>query len=178
MPGSISIGGISAGGHICAVAQQLARDASLDLKLAILAVPATIPLADGKTPADVPYPSYVQNELAPSLNWKRLAFFRDTNAGRDEAEKTEIANRPEFMQRPINGNLKGVCNTFIATADCDPLRDEGEAYGQELIKAGVRVTTRRYMGVPHPFMHMLVIEKAKLYMDDICAQLRAAHGAW
>jgi acetyl esterase/lipase len=32
-PESISIGGISAGGHISAVCQQLARDANINLKL-------------------------------------------------------------------------------------------------------------------------------------------------
>lgn len=30
---SVSVGGISAGGHISAVMQQLARDANIDLKL-------------------------------------------------------------------------------------------------------------------------------------------------
>jgi len=34
------------------------------------------------------------------------------------------------------------------------LRDEGEAYGRKLVKAGNEVTMKRFGGVPHPFMHM------------------------
>ncbi len=70
-----------------------------------------------------------------------------------------------------------VRRTYVATASCDPLRDEGEGYARKLVENGVQVTVRRYTGVPHPFMHMLVVKKAQMYMDDICDHLRMAHGA-
>lgn len=71
-------------------------------------------------------------------------------------------------------NFKGLCNTFLATAQCDPLVDEGEAYGRNIIAAGGKVTFRRYQGMPHPFMHM-DLATARLYDDDLCAALRLAH---
>ncbi|OKL55480.1 hypothetical protein UA08_09224 [Talaromyces atroroseus] len=176
-PDSISIGGISAGGHISAVCQQLARDAGIDLKLAVIAVPATV-TGDGKPDAaDSPFPSAVENEFAPCLSWQRLEFFRNIYEPKSEEVKQELNARPVFIRKPLEGNLRGVCDTYIATADCDPLRDEGEEYGQRLVKAGVKVTTRRYTGVPHPFMHMLHIKKGQLYISDICTALKAVHGA-
>ncbi|KAJ5683279.1 triacylglycerol lipase [Penicillium macrosclerotiorum] len=175
-PASISIGGISAGGHISAVCQQLARDASINLQLAILAVPSTAG-SDTKTASDTLYPSYLENEFAPCLNLMRLKFFKSLYMPKTDAELAEIEARPVFFRSPIQGDLRGVCKTYIATAECDPLRDEGEAYARCLLEAGVQVTVRRYTGVPHPFMHMLLIKKAQLYVEDICAQLRMAHGA-
>lgn len=139
--------------------------------------PQTTDWAEMKEASDSPYKSFIENEFAPCLSWKRLAYFRDQTAAKNEAEKAEIDARPVYVRQPIDGNLKGVCRTFIATAEQDPLRDEGEAYGQRLIELGVRVSMRRYTGVPHPFMHMLTIKKAQLYIEDVCSEIRSAHDA-
>ncbi|TQB69257.1 hypothetical protein MPDQ_002126 [Monascus purpureus] len=176
-PDSISIGGISAGGHISAVMQQLARDASLNLRLAALSVPATTWRVDMTKPSDSPYQSFQENELAPCLNWKRMQFFGSLSAPKNDAQKAELESRPRFITTPVEGDLRGVCDTFMATAECDPVRDEGVHYAQRLMEAGVKVTYRQYTGVPHPFMHMAIIKKAQLYMDDLCAELRRAHNA-
>lgn len=127
--------------------------------------------------SDSPYPSFVENEVAPCLNWARMAYFMGHCVPKDGRERAEIEGKPLFHRSPVDGDLRGVCDTFIATAECDPLRDEGEAYGQKLVEAGVRVTTRRYTGVPHPFMHMMLIKKAQMYAADICSELKRAHGA-
>ena len=55
------------------------------------------------------------------------------------------------MEAPDFGGLP---KTVIYTAECDPLRDEGEAYARRLVEAGCEVTVKRFRGVPHPFMHM------------------------
>ena len=104
-----------------------------------------------------------------------MAFFKSQYGPKNDAERAEIEALPLFFRSPIDGNLKDVCNTLILTAGCDPLRDEGEAYGHQLVAAGVRVTFRRYTGVPHPFMHMLVLKKAQMYMDDMCSELTRVH---
>ena len=106
-----------------------------------------------------------------------MAYLMSHAAPKNDQEKAEIDNHPLFHRSPIHGNLRGVCDTFVATAECDPLRDEGEAYGQKLVEAGVRVTMRRYNGVPHPFMHMMLIKKAQMYAADICSELRQVHEA-
>jgi len=41
---------------------------------------------------------------------------------------------------------------FIVTAEHDPLRDEGEAYGLRLQEAGVPATVSRYAGATHGFV--------------------------
>ncbi|CAK7231701.1 hypothetical protein SBRCBS47491_008020 [Sporothrix bragantina] len=173
-PDSISIGGISAGGFMSCVVQQLARDTGLPLKLAILSVPSTQTRRGMTKPEDSPFPSMAENALAPCLNWKRVAFF--TKVAQISTTDEQWEALPPVWRSPIEAeSLKGICDTFIATAGCDPLRDEGEAYGQKLIEAGVKVTVRRYTGVPHPWMHMEGLKKAEMYLDDVCRALHAAH---
>lgn len=128
-------------------------------------------------PDDPKYPSFKENEFAPWLGWARLKYFKDAATPHTEEAKAEIAGRPHWVKNPIDGDLRGVCDTFVITAELDPLRDEAEAYAQKLIKAGVLVTTRRYTGVPHPFMELRTLQKARLYADDICRELKKAHGA-
>ena len=48
--------------------------------------------------------------------------------------------------------LNALPPAFIVTAECDPLRDEGELYGRNLDRAGVPVTIRRYESAPHGFV--------------------------
>ena len=126
-------------------------------------------------PFDSPYKSFQDNEIAPCLNWRRMVFFSNLTSPQNEEQKAEIEKHPLSLARPIEGNLKGVCDTFIALAEFDPVRDEGVEYGRRLAQAGVKVTSRLYTGVPHPFMHMLPIKKAIMYLDDTCAELKRAH---
>jgi acetyl esterase/lipase len=55
--------------------------------------------------------------------------------------------------------LKGLPRTLIQTADNDPLRDEGEAYGRKLREAGVDCAVTRYMSLIHDFQVLNGINK-------------------
>jgi acetyl esterase len=50
--------------------------------------------------------------------------------------------------------LSDIPATLIATAECDPLRDDGERHATGLRHAGVKVELRRYRGMIHGFFQM------------------------
>jgi acetyl esterase len=67
---------------------------------------------------------------------------------------------------------------MVVTAEFDPLRDEGEAYGRKLAEAGVPVDIRRYDGMFHGFFSMTAfLDGAKQATADAHAALREALNA-
>lgn len=83
---------------------------------------------------------------------------------------------PEWWFEPLNApNWEGLCPAFIRTGECDPLRDEGEAYGRKLIEAGVQTTFKRYRGSVHTFMYFQGTKRKMEYDADAIAALKEAH---
>ncbi|WP_028549627.1 alpha/beta hydrolase [Paenibacillus sp. UNC451MF] len=66
----------------------------------------------------------------------------------DDGDKTNP------LASPLFGETEGLPPALIVTAEYDPLRDEGEQYGQKLIESGVKVTLKRYEGMIHLFYAM------------------------
>lgn len=56
---------------------------------------------------------------------------------------------------------KSMPKTLIVTAGCDPLRDESIAYGQALVKAGVKVEQHFFDGMIHAYMLLDSIVKSE-----------------
>ena len=73
----------------------------------------------------------------------------------------------------VANDLAGLPPCFLAICEADPLRDEGEAYGDALEAAGVPLERRRYAGMIHAFLQMNGrIDRANRLMDDIAAFLK------
>ena len=66
---------------------------------------------------------------------------------------------------------------MIVTAEMDVLRDEGEAYGAKMNKAGSKGEIIRVNGAPHSFSTMdEALDIAKQYNKDALRGLGAAFG--
>src|SRR5262249_17996497 len=75
-------------------------------------------------------------------------------------------------------NLRDLPPALIITAEYDPLRDEGEAYGHNLKEAGVSVTIGRYDGMIHGFVRWPnLYDGGKRAIAECCQALRAAFAA-
>ncbi|MCY1305609.1 Carboxylesterase NlhH [compost metagenome] len=75
-------------------------------------------------------------------------------------------------------DLHRLPSTTIITAGFDPLRDQGEAYGEALQRAGNSATVRRWPGQFHGFISMQgAIDAASDALDAAAAALRHAFGS-
>lgn len=67
--------------------------------------------------------------------------------------------------------------TLVITAENDPLRDQGEAFGRALLDAGVVATTLRIQGVTHDFLGMNpVVDRAQEVVSVAAERIRQVFG--
>jgi acetyl esterase len=77
-----------------------------------------------------------------------------------DAYLPDAAERHKALATPLNASidpLRGLPEALVVVAECDVLRDEGEAYARRLAAAGVRVTCTRYNGTIHDFAMLNVL---------------------
>jgi acetyl esterase len=161
----IAIGGDSAGGTLATVCAVLARDAGIPLALQLLIYPG----ASGHQQTD----SHARLSdgfllSGDTIQWFFGQYVRDAD------------DRNDWRFAPLDGTrgapaFAGLAPAWIATAEYDPLSDEGAAYADKLRAAGNVVTLQRYAGMIHEFFKMggFVPEVAKAHADAAAA-LRAA----
>jgi acetyl esterase len=157
----IAVGGDSAGGTLATVCALQARDAGLSLALQLLFYPGCAAFADSAS-----HQTYAQGYL---LTTDTLNFFF-------KQYLPDVDQRVDWRFSPINApDHTGVAPTWIGLAECDPLVDEGIAYGDVLRLAGVQVDLEIYRGVTHEFIKMgRTIPEAKLAHQHAAAALRSA----
>jgi len=137
----IAIAGNSVGGNMSAAVALMAKDKNgPEIKIQVLVVPAV--------GADFTTGSYTAFGEDRFLSKAFMEFGWDLYAPDPETRKNRYAVPLEATVE----QLKGLPLTLIQTAENDPLRDEGEAYGRQLREAGVAATTTRYVGMIHDFI--------------------------
>lgn len=82
-----------------------------------------------------------------------------------------VRDRDDYRASPFRAaDHRGLPPAFVATAECDPSRDDAENYGHKLAEAGVNVRQVRYAGMPHGFVSWVAtVPAAQRAIDDACA---------
>jgi acetyl esterase len=158
----IAVSGDSAGGNLAAVVAQMARDrGGPTLVFQLLMYPATDFSMKSR--------SIEENGEGYFLTRDDMLWFRDHYLN-SEADKENPLASPMLA-----ASLKGLPPALVVTAEYDPLRDEGEAYGHKLEEAGVPVKISRYDGMIHGFISMgVAFDGGKRATEECCQALRAA----
>jgi acetyl esterase len=147
-PKKVALAGESAGGGLAVATAIAARDAKLQMPLAIVSV---YPIAGGDTTTA----SYVENANAKPLNRAMMSWFFENYL-------RSPADRQDPRINLVAANLQGLPPTTIINAQIDPLRTDGELLASKLRAAGVSVEQKTYDGVTHEFFGMGVVhDKAK-----------------
>lgn len=136
----IAVGGGSAGGNLAAAVAIKARDENGP---AITAQLLSVPVTDA---SDTVYPSdsaFAEGYVLTAQNIQAMVAAYIPNP----------ADRLNPLASPLLAvSHAGLPRALIITAQYDPLRDEGEAYGEKLRQAGVPVEVIRYDGAIHGLM--------------------------
>ncbi|KAJ5160723.1 Alpha/beta hydrolase fold-3 [Penicillium canariense] len=180
---SVSIGGLSAGGHMSAVMAHFARNEGVDLKLQLLVVPATDMRyclrnfqLDSRNCA---YASVLSYHDVPWGPLGREQWFIKYWIGEDEDIQEKVLNNDWICTPVLAPSFKNLARAHIITAEFDLERDEGEFYGRILQNAGNIVTMKRYAGMPHAFAHYNHPERGLsqsfAYIEDTSEVIRNAH---
>lgn len=141
----IAVGGDSAGGNLAAIVSQ---QRPVPIRFQLLIYPAT--------DMTMSMPSHTENAAAPVLPREAMDWFIGHYLPADSDRKDPLAS-PLFAPDNL---VKGAPPALIITAQYDPLRDEGEAYGRRLIEMGTNASIVRYHGMYHGFYSM------PLLLDD------------
>jgi acetyl esterase len=146
-PRRVAVGGDSAGGNLAAVSAQAAHRDGLPLAAQLLIYPDTDVLGE--------YPSRVENADGYFLTMDDARWFAEHYIGmtEDDPRVADLA-RDARLSPLLADSLAGLPPAVVATAEFDPLRDEGNAYAAALEKAGVPVVHREFAGLIHGFYGM------------------------
>jgi acetyl esterase len=162
-PARLAVGGDSAGGNLAAVVTQQLRGEEPGIAAQLLIYPVTDLVSER--------PSHRENGRGyfltiDEMEWFHANYLPDAEAGRDP------------LASPLHADdLAGLPPAVIATAEFDPLRDDGDAYAEALVAAGVRVIHRRFDGLVHGFFGLGPFSAmADAAIRQVCADLRELLG--
>ncbi|MFA6948494.1 MAG: alpha/beta hydrolase [Eubacteriales bacterium] len=171
-PTGFTVIGDSAGGNLTAVVSLMARDrGEFEVREQVLLYPATH--SDHSETSR--FASIRENGRDYLLTSKKICDYMSLYIRSDEDMKN-----PYFAPY-LARTLARQPRTLIITAEFDPLRDEGEAYGRRLRKYGGDVTMYRMRDALHGFFSLPVkyshVRKALYYIAKFLGALENGGGA-
>jgi acetyl esterase len=157
------VAGDSAGANLATVACTLVRDNAdeVDIALQIL----VCPVCDFVKAETASHKEFGEGYLLTTgmMEWFKGHYLTGVEDRADEYYCSPVRNQ----------NLEGLPPAIIITGEFDPLRDEGEAYGELLALAGVEVDVRREDGMIHGFYWMgAAIDRGREWIDEVGFGLR------
>jgi acetyl esterase len=160
-PERLVVAGDSAGGNLAAVVALQARDAGGPrIAFQYLVYPAT----DMRSRD---WPSYRENGEGYFLELRDMDWFSGNYlASQDDARDWRVSPAAAASHA-------GLPPALIQTAEFDPLRDQGEVYGDLLRAAGVPARVTRYSGMIHGFLSLELLDASKTALDEAAAELRS-----
>ncbi len=161
----IAVGGDSAGGNLAAAVCLKARDENSsndNNPLKIVHQLLYYPVTD----AAMNTSSYEENAEGYLLTRDGMAWFWNHYLGDNDGSDPSASplRADDFSNLPA---------ATVLTAEFDPLRDEGEAYGEKLKAAGVTTLIKRYDGLIHGFFSLTdALEEARESVALAASQLQ------
>lgn len=163
-PRLVAVAGDSAGGNLAGAVARLARDDGRALAFQLLIYPVVDRRLDR--------PSMVQGNGDHLLERSDMEWFWQLY----DPDGVAAADPRAALTAEVD--LAGLPPALVITAEHDPLRDEGEEYGDRLRQAGVPVTVHRYAGVFHGFYAMQgLLDAATAAAEEAAAALCSAFAA-
>lgn len=144
-PDKITLIGDSAGGNLAAAVSLMARDNGEFLpKRQILIYPAL-------------FGDYTDNSPFPSVHKYGSDYLLTAGKMRDYVEfyaSCPDDKKNKYFAPLMETDYSHQPDTLVLTAECDPLRDEGEAYAKRLKEAGNRVQLYRIKDALHGYFSL------------------------
>ena len=162
----VGVAGTSAGGGIAAALTLMNRDRlKRPLRLQVLEVPV-VDLTG----------AHLDLRATRALGIPRLLAVRELRS----VARTYLPD-PTMAREPYASPLRaatheGLPPAVILTAEYDPLRGDGDAYGAALRRAGVNASVVQYQGVTHDTpIFGRALPAARRWHDDVVSALRRLH---
>jgi len=157
--------GDSAGGNLATVVARKSRDEN-GPRIALQAL--VYPVTDLSSFDTGSYLEFAEDHY---LTRDLMIWFRDHYLAHPDDARDPLASPLLAL------DLRGLPLALVITAECDPLRDEGEAYAKRLRDAGVQVTMTRYAGMIHPFFSLAgALPQALEAYQQVAGAIAAAAG--
>jgi len=160
-PNRVAVGGDSAGGNLAAAVCLIARDrGGPSLAYQLLIYPITNYAFNTQSYKECANGYYLTTE---DMKWFWNHYLREQTDGSNPYASPLGAN-----------NLGRLPPALVITAGFDPLRDEGEAYGARLQRAGVSTRIIRYDSMVHGFLDFPDLKQTRQAIDETAFELRKA----